>query len=250
MNIKYDHATNVHTLEGPRAAFVQIFSPSLPTSLLDVGCGVGYWLAAATESGVGDIMGIDGVDIPRHALLFPANRFQQKDLTAQVDLGRRFDAALCLEVGEHLDIAHAPILIDTLTRHADFVLFSAACPGQIGQNHVNGQWPAWWQALFNERGFSCEDAVRWRIWDDARVEPWYRQNMFVARRNPHATSHESRIKPAIHPDMLPYLMPDVSYDKMRVRVEQGLMPLRWYGTTMPKAIWANLGRRLFRGRQE
>jgi len=78
-------------------------------------------------------------------------------LTRSWDLKRKFDAVLCLEVAEHLDSAFAPTLIDALIKHGNLIYFSAACPGQTGQHHVNCQWPVYWQQLFNERGFACED---------------------------------------------------------------------------------------------
>jgi len=172
----------------------------LPESLVDVGCGTGTWLRAAIDSGISDVIGIDGVEIPRDRLLFPSDKFHCRDLCAPVDLGRRFELAICLEVAEHLDQDAGRILIRTLTKHADVILFSAACPGQSGQHHVNCQWPEYWQALFNSEGYACDDSPRWTIWDDSLIEVWYRQNIFIARRDPGA-GKEPRIKSIIHPEM-------------------------------------------------
>ena len=201
MSIDYDHSANLHSLDGPRAALPKLFPVGLPESILDVGCGTGTWLRAAIDSGISDVIGIDGVEIPRDRLLFSSDKFYRRDLGAPVDLGRPFAVTICLEVAEHLDPDSGRILIHTLARHSDVILFSAACPGQSGQHHVNCQWPKYWQALFNSEGYACDDSPRWTIWDEPLIEPWYRQNIFMACRNPNA-GKELRIKSIIHPDML------------------------------------------------
>ncbi|HMC28421.1 MAG TPA: class I SAM-dependent methyltransferase [Verrucomicrobiae bacterium] len=200
MTIDYDHSANLHTIDGPRAALPKLFPFGLPESILDVGCGTGTWLRAAIDSGISDVIGIDGVEIPPDQLLFPPGKFHCRDLGAPVDLGRRFELVICLEVAEHLEQGSGRILIRTLTQHADVILFSAACPGQFGQHHVNCQWPEYWQALFNSEGYACDDSPRWTIWDDSMIEGWYRQNIFMARRDPDA-GREPRIKSIIHPEM-------------------------------------------------
>lgn len=203
IEIDYDHQKNIHTQAGAKAAFGAILSNLAVNSLLDVGCGTGTWLKAALELGVSDIFGIDGVSISSDRLLIPSEFFQQQNLTMSWDLNRRFDLVICLEVAEHLDSCFANILIETITNHSDYIVFGAACPGQPGQHHVNCHWPVYWQELFNSCGFSCCDTVRWQIWNDDQIEPWYRQNMFVARRDC-AAGRETRISPVIHPGMVPY----------------------------------------------
>src|SRR5689334_17386667 len=128
--IDYDHASNLHTVAGARTALQNFFGSSSPTSLLDVGCGTGTWLRAAFDLGVPEIYGIDGVPMNRDALLIPPEFFHPVDLQRRIDLGRKFDMALCLEVAEHLPADVAPQLIATLASHSNLVLFSAAAPGQ------------------------------------------------------------------------------------------------------------------------
>ena len=62
---------------------------------------------------------------------------------------------------------------------SDVVLFSAAIPGQGGTHHLNERWPSYWANLFGSAGYDVLDVVRANIWDDARVEWWYRQNLLV-----------------------------------------------------------------------
>jgi hypothetical protein len=200
--IDYDHSRNPHTLRGAEAALSQIFSRERPNSLLDVGCGTGTWMKAAMDSGVSDSLGIDGADLPADQLHVPKELIRHHDLSLPWNLDRNFEAVLCLEVAEHLDVSSAKTLIDALVRHGEMIYFSAACPGQNGQHHVNCQWPVYWQQLFNDRGYVCEDTLRWQIWDDERIEPWYRQNLFLARYAPREAGYETRIKGVVHPEML------------------------------------------------
>ena len=77
---------------------VQIFEP---TSLLDVGCGQGTWLKSAMSLGLHDCFGVDGA-WARPVLSVPQEVFGACDLSAPFDIGRTFDLAISMEVGEHL----------------------------------------------------------------------------------------------------------------------------------------------------
>lgn len=163
-----------------------LLAPATVRSVVDVGCGEGHWLAAARELGVPDILGLDGDYVRRDRLAIPADRFRPTDLTnppAPPTLGRAFDLAICLEVGEHLPDAHAATLVDFVCSLAPVVLFSAAIPGQGGTGHLNEQWPPYWANLFAQRARACADALRPILWENDTVEWWYAQNamLFIDR---------------------------------------------------------------------
>jgi ribosomal protein L11 methylase PrmA len=46
-----------------------------PHSVVDVGCGVGAWLAVFRQNGIEDIVGVDGPHIERQLLEIPPDRF-------------------------------------------------------------------------------------------------------------------------------------------------------------------------------
>jgi len=153
-----------------------------PASILDVGCGAGAWLSVHRQLGVQDVTGIDGDYVDRSILLFDPTRFVPADISKRFDLGRSFDLVQCLEVGEHVQKASSDALVDNLVRHGKRVLFSAAVPGQGGENHINEQCYEFWRDLFARRGYHLFDFVRPLVAADTRIEPWYRYNLlfFVA----------------------------------------------------------------------
>ncbi len=244
-----DHALSIPTVTGASAALSTILGSKRPRSLLDVGCGRGIWLRAAVDLGISDVLGIDGADVASEILATAKTNIRFCDLSKPFSLGRRFDMALCLEVAEHLPEHSSDDLISSIVAHSDSVLFSAACPGQDGQNHINCRWPAYWQSRFNSHGFACDDSTRWQIWDNARIEPWYRQNIFWARRDPKSAGFEPRLKAVIHPEVHAYgvRLASKKYtsgieDGYRLAVEQGKMPVIWYVKTSLRAVAAKITR--------
>ncbi|RKR92783.1 methyltransferase family protein [Micromonospora pisi] len=153
-----------------------------PATVIDVGCGEGWW--ADTFAGHGcEVIGVDGAYVTGSPL---GDRFIPHDLALPLPahLHGRFDLAVCLEVAEHLPPSRADSLVDDLCNLAPTLLFSAAIPGQGGVGHVNEQWPNYWVTRFKAHGWSVSGALRWSIWNDDRVENWYRQNLLVATRTP------------------------------------------------------------------
>ena len=150
-----------------------------PDSVLDLGCGRGVWLDEWRSAGVTQVMGVDGDYVERDKLLIPEDSFHPADLTKGVDLGRRFDLAQSLEVGEHLPEPASDALVDTLTSCADIVLFSAAVTGQGGEFHINEQPLSYWQKKFEQRGYAAYDCLRPLLKNDQSVEPWYRYNAVI-----------------------------------------------------------------------
>ncbi len=161
-------------------------------SVLDVGCGAGAWLAEYNKLGVSDILGVDGEYVDRSVLLIDPKSFVPRDIGQPFDFQRTFDLVQCLEVGEHVATNASGQLVDNIVRHGKRILFSAAVPGQGGENHINEQPYEFWRDLFRKRGYRLYDFLRPAVRDAVEVEPWYRYNMLffahddVAAELPHA----------------------------------------------------------------
>lgn len=156
----------------------QLLSPP-PRSVVDVGCGVGAFLAEFSRLGAEDILGIDGGWVPVDSLLIPPNRFLTANLENPLELGRRFDLAVCLEVAEHLAEIHASTLVQSLVDLSPVVLFSAAVPKQAGVHHINCQWPDYWARKFQAHDYLPVDALRDVLLPLPNVATWYAQNTLI-----------------------------------------------------------------------
>ncbi len=200
----YDSAFFDSVANGTRES-AQVIAPLVydlvqPNSVLDVGCATGTWLAEWSRAGVPEVLGIDGDYVDRTALQIPADRFKPVNLQEPFSLGRKFELVQTLEVAEHLDEGSADAFVDSLTRHGDVILFSAAIPGQGGTHHVNEQWPSYWAEKFGKVGYSVYDIIRPRIWDDQRVLDFYRQNILLFARD---RAFDIPVPPLnlVHPDI-------------------------------------------------
>jgi SAM-dependent methyltransferase len=150
-----------------------------PRSAVDLGCGDGSWLAVFRKLGVDDVLGVDGEHVSHGMLQIPLEQFRTANLIRPFDAGRVFDLAISLEVAEHLPADSAFVLVESLTRLAPVVLFSAAIPLQGGIHHINEQWPDKWAELFRRHGYLPVDCIRKRVWQNDRVEWWYAQNALL-----------------------------------------------------------------------
>ncbi len=150
-----------------------------PKSVIDVGCGDGGWLTVFKKYGIQDIYGVDGNWVSNESLLIEPSRFIAYDLRRPFQMNRKFDLVVAVEVAEHLPPSNSETFVNSLTRLGDVILFSAAIPFQVGQGHLNGQWPIFWANKFERNGFKVVDCIRQKIWNNSSVRPYYAQNIFV-----------------------------------------------------------------------
>lgn len=150
-----------------------------PSSVIDFGCAQGGWLKAWQDNGVADLQGLDGDYVNVDKLLIDKDFFKAVDISKPINLNKKFDIAQCIEVAEHLPQSSAATLVESLTRHAPLVIFSAAPPGQGGRGHLNEQPYAYWRDLFAQHHFLMLDWIRPKLLGNYKVQPWYRYNIFI-----------------------------------------------------------------------
>lgn len=128
-----------------------------PESVVDVGCGAGYWVEALAAAGVTASCGITP-----HTEVRLAPGILRAPLDAIPDSPQRYGLCLCLEVAQHLDPTGQDALIASCTRLSDVVVFSSRPPGSPGGSP--GDRPLqYWAEKFWRHGYVLDDAVRHRI---------------------------------------------------------------------------------------
>jgi SAM-dependent methyltransferase len=183
-----------------------------PRSVIDVGCGVGTWLAAALQLGVERAIGFEGSWVSREDLKDSRIELVNHDLETPLPQHEPVDLAMSLEVAEHISAARASALVAEICRFAPVVLFGAAIPGQGGVNHINEQWQSYWADRFAQHGYRPLDLIRPKLWSDRSIEVHYRQNNLLYVHESQWESIAARVPNA---DVLPFPL-DVAHPEVHM----------------------------------
>ncbi|PVD27385.1 hypothetical protein C0Q70_12543 [Pomacea canaliculata] len=101
-----------------------------------------------------------------------------------------YDWIVSLEVAEHVPARFEVVLVDNLARHArKGIVLSWAHPGQDGFHHVNNKSPEDVKRLLDEAGFYLHDNDSLSLKKSSTFS-WFRENIFVFRRNSDASLKE------------------------------------------------------------
>jgi SAM-dependent methyltransferase len=196
-----------------------------PTSVVDVGCGRGTWLAEFERSGVTDVLGIDGAWVDRRHV--QSEHFLAHDLRNPFTLNREFDLVISLEVAEHLPPERAEGFVSDLTALGPVIAFSASILDCTGTGEINQQWPDYWADIFAKLGFAPLDCLRFKFWNDPQIEWWYRQNMILYAHRDYiaARPHWRAMQDRQPPKVLRLVHPENYAEKMGMLLDPGLRQL-------------------------
>jgi SAM-dependent methyltransferase len=214
-----------------------VFELLHPSSVLDVGCGHGFWLQAFKRLGVDAVQGVDGPYAFGTKLVIAPEEFLAHDLRTPLGLHKEFDLALCLEVIEHLPLKAGVRLVEEICTLAPAVLFSAAVPGQGGRDHIDEQPPWFWRQCFANSGFLRFDALRPHLIGDHRVAWWYRQNLLLFVRQDVAQQIPGLLDSQHSRDL-------AELDVIHTTILESLFSFRGLLRQLPKALKRALLRRI------
>ena len=136
----------------------------IPPVYLDVGCGNGRMVKTARMLG-SEAYGVDQLVEPSWEPYF-----FHKNLVDYFELpdGKKANIVTCIEVAEHIhESAHAT-LCDTLCNNLaqgteNYLVFSAARPGQDGTGHIACRPAHYWAQEFIMRGLTANDGMTMNI---------------------------------------------------------------------------------------
>jgi len=156
------------------------------TSVIDYGCGAGWFLYYFKKAGINDIIGVEPNKTNSSVLDSSiVEDIKFLDLTTPIHIDRRFDLAMNIEVAEHIDKKYADLVVENITRHTDLLIFSAATPGQGGYGHINEQPFEYWAEKLNKINFYCDSEntkkFRWYLKEN-KAKSWYINNISVFKR--------------------------------------------------------------------
>ena len=147
-------------------------------SVVDIGCGTGAWLSVFKKYGVKNILGLDSHN-NLSCLRISQEDFLNQNLEKEIFTGKIYDIAISLEVLEHINPKQSIRFISDLCKLSEIILFSAATPGQGGENHINEKPLDYWRVIFKEKGYYPYDIIRDQFASNKNIAPWYRYNTIL-----------------------------------------------------------------------
>jgi SAM-dependent methyltransferase len=246
----YIHTEDVHNLDSPSIIVPVIINLLEPSSVVDLGCGIGTFLHLFKKHGVNRVLGIDGKWANKELLkkYLSENEFYEANIENKIEINEKFDIAICLEVAEHIDSTFADNIVSSLTNLSDIIIFAAAIPNQGGQNHVNEQYPKYWESKFNKLGYMFIDCFRDIFWDNKNVFWWYRQNMFLVVKEgteiniENIINDKNQAQSRIHPELYDTIsnISVITQDRL-LTIEKGDLPLKKYLKLLLRGIKRKFG---------
>ena len=182
---------NKATIDAARIILKELNSIYKFKNLIDIGCGHGSWLQAASEiSSIKKITGVDGIYSKKLHQNFKTNskiNFIYLDLEKKLLFKKetkvdKYDLAISLETAEHLSPLRAKGFIKDICSISDVIFFSAAVDGHGGQNHLNENNQSYWIKLFeNQKYYPFIFINRKRYWfhESFKRCPYYISGSFL-----------------------------------------------------------------------
>jgi hypothetical protein len=187
----YFNNLNKATIDAARIILKDLYNIYKFKNLIDIGCGHGSWLQAASEiSSIEKITGIDGIYSEKLHQNFKTNskiNFVYQDLEKKLFFKNKskvskYDLAISLETAEHLSPLRAKGFIKDICSISNVIFFSAAVDGHGGQNHLNENNQSYWIELFrNEKydPFIFLDRKRYWFHENFKKCPYYISGSFL-----------------------------------------------------------------------
>jgi 2-polyprenyl-3-methyl-5-hydroxy-6-metoxy-1,4-benzoquinol methylase len=187
-NDKYYNRHFVQYRDWENAIGKHIFETIKPSSILDLGCGVGSYLEGALNAGCQRIYGIE-ISFEK------AKKYITKDIlpyitygdiTENLILNYKFDCVISFEVAEHISPHKTTSFIKNLIKYSNkYIIITAACPGQRGTGHINLREKEFWIKLIESYTFKYKEKLVEKFtkdWKSFSPPKYILQNLMVFKK--------------------------------------------------------------------
>jgi len=171
-----------------------IYGALKPKTVIDLGCGLGFFLAGMERHGC-KVTAVDNDWVKSLQPAVAPSAYTYHDLNQPFKSNKRYALATSFEVAEHLEPARSAAFVAELCALSDRVAFGAAIPRQGGKGHINLRWQSDWVEMFAEEGYACYDVIRPAMADLDATYFWFRQNalMFIKSGTPVPAAVKGRL---------------------------------------------------------
>lgn len=169
-----------HAHDAPlRDSFIKWFKEQGINSVLDLGCGPGYYTIGFKQAQ----LDCDGYDGNPNTPQLTKNHCKVLDLTLPIELEKQYDCVLSLEVGEHIPKEFETTFLDNIIKNCkDWLIISWAVPGQHGTGHVNCQTNEYIESQLLAKNFTRVQSVECIFRETAKCG-WFKNTIMVFRKN-------------------------------------------------------------------
>ena len=168
-----------HAFDGWLAnALVDFLKNENAKSVLDLGCGKADYVKVL----LAHQFYCEGYDGNPETVEISNGVAKVADLSEPLDLGRKFDWVVSLEVGEHIPKIYETIFVENLHRHnTQGIVLSWAVKGQVGYGHFNEQNNEYVKALLEKYGYDNDIEAEKFLREEASLL-WFKNTIMVFRK--------------------------------------------------------------------
>lgn len=147
-------------------------------AVADFGCGNGFYTKHLKNNNIE----CDGFDGNPKTVEITNGVCQILDLSKDINLNKKYDYILSLEVGEHIPSEFEETFINNIHKNnTEGVILSWAIEGQVGVGHVNCRNNDYIKNIFDNLGYVNDLEIESKLRNDSEL-PWFKNTIMVFKR--------------------------------------------------------------------
>jgi cyclopropane fatty-acyl-phospholipid synthase-like methyltransferase len=144
-------------------------------SIIDLGCGNGSYSKEFKKEG----FSCDCYDGNPNTKELTGGLCSEINLAEEIDLNKKYDCVVSLEVGEHIPKEFESIFIDNIIKHSKgLIILSWAVVGQGGRGHVNERDNDYIEKTFLDKGWKRNKEKEKELREKSSLS-WFKKTIMV-----------------------------------------------------------------------